>query len=123
MSQQYDNKLSGVLFKNDKTKSSHPDYRGSIEDDTGREFWVSAWIKDHRTRGKYLSLALTPKDNNGPGQQRPAQSDADSFLAENQSTADKHRRAHADQRSDMRGGPQNPSKAADFDSFDDDIPF
>lgn len=60
---QYDNKNSGVLFPNDrKTKSSHPDYKGSMTDGSGREFWVSAWVKSGQ-RGDFLSLAFEEKQD------------------------------------------------------------
>lgn len=61
MSQDYDNNLRGVLFKNDrKEKDSHPDYKGSCEVD-GTEYWLSAWIKEGRN-GKFMSLAFTEKE-------------------------------------------------------------
>lgn len=122
--QQYDNRLSGALFKNDrKTSTSQPDYRGSITDENGKEYWVSAWIKQKRGgNDKFLSIALTEKD----AQQQPVRSqsnnrDQDDFLNQNASTINRHR---ANPKDDMAGGPGNPPQpAADFDSFDDDIPF
>jgi hypothetical protein len=61
VSQDYDNNLRGVLFKNDrKEKDTHPDYKGSCEVD-GTEYWLSAWIKDGRN-GKFMSLAFTEKE-------------------------------------------------------------
>lgn len=114
---QYDNSLRGALFVNDrKEKDTHPDYRGSLEDDTGREFWVSAWIKTSGKGAKYLSLALTPKNDDAPQQRSPQakQSDAAGFLANNQDKIAKHRPAPSS---------AAPKPAPDFDSFDDDIPF
>ena len=108
---EYDNSLRGALFLNDrKNTDKHPDYKGSIEDDNGREFWVSGWIKTSGKGAKYLSLALTPKDDSAPQQRSPQakQSDAAGFLANNQAKIDKHKA---------------PAPAPDFDSFDDDIPF
>ena len=56
---QYD--YSGILFKNeDKTNERDRDYQGSLTVN-GVEFWLSAWIKQGQ-RGKFLSLALKPKD-------------------------------------------------------------
>jgi len=61
MSQEYDNNLRGVLFKNDrKEKDSHPDYKGQCEVE-GEEFWLSAWIKEGN-KGKFMSLSFTAKD-------------------------------------------------------------
>lgn len=61
MSQEYDNNLRGVLFKNDrKEKDTHPDYKGSCEVD-GVEFWLSAWIKTGQ-KGKFMSLSFSPKE-------------------------------------------------------------
>jgi len=114
----YDNSLRGALFTNDrKTNPNHPDYRGSIQDDQGREFWVSAWIKTPRNGGdRFLSLALTPKDDAGANAPRSSGSTrtADDFLNDNKSVIDKHKKANA---------PAQPPANPDYDSFDDDIPF
>lgn len=61
----YDNNMTGVLFKNDKkTSSSHPDYKGSCEIDN-EEFWLAAWIKPKKSDGsKFMSLSFTPKNEN-----------------------------------------------------------
>lgn len=122
MSQQYDNRLSGALFKNDrKTSTSQPDYRGSVTTEDGKEYWVSAWIKDSRNKGKFLSLALTEKDA-APGSPPAGRTqDQDDFLNQNAGTINNHRASASDSRGDMQGGPGG--KSGDFDSFDDDIPF
>lgn len=61
MSQQYDNNMRGVLFKNDrKEKDTHPDYKGSCEIN-GEEMWMSAWLKQGQ-RGTFMSFSFTPKE-------------------------------------------------------------
>jgi hypothetical protein len=51
----------GNLFRNeDKSKETDRDYRGELNV-KGREFWVSAWIKQGK-RGKFMSLAIQAKD-------------------------------------------------------------
>lgn len=54
---EYDNELSGVLFKNDKEgNEKRPDYTGKIQVE-GIEYRLAAWIKEGRTSGqKFLSL-------------------------------------------------------------------
>ncbi len=60
---QYDNRNSGALFPNDrKTKASHPDYKGSMTDASGPEFWISAWVKQGK-KGEFLSLAFEKKED------------------------------------------------------------
>lgn len=111
---EYDNNNRGALFVNDrKEKDTHPDYRGSIEAD-GVEYWVSAWIKEPRGGGKkYISLALTPKEEApSPSPRRQSTNkDAADFLA-----------AHKAGNQPAPRRPNQPPKP-DFDSFDDDIPF
>lgn len=55
---------SGALFKNArKEQDSHPDYEGSCVMDDGREYWISAWIKQPKdaTKKKFMSLSFKPK--------------------------------------------------------------
>ena len=60
---QYDNRNSGALFPNDrKTKASHPDYKGTMTDASGQEFWISAWVKQGK-KGEFLSLAFEKKED------------------------------------------------------------
>lgn len=70
MSQEFDNNLRGVLFKNDrKEKDSHPDYKGSCEIE-GVEFWLSAWIKDGQ-KGKFMSISFQEKESQNPPARAP----------------------------------------------------
>lgn len=67
MSQEYDNSLRGVLFKNDrKEKETHPDYKGNAEVG-GVEYWLSAWIKTPNAGGnKFMSISFQRKDEQQP---------------------------------------------------------
>ena len=56
----YDNR--GILFRNArKEKDSDRDYSGSMTV-AGVEYWLSAWSKQGR-KGKFMSLALKPKES------------------------------------------------------------
>lgn len=58
---QYDNNLTGVLFKNDKgDNEKRPDYKGSAEIE-GVQYWVSAWIKEG-AKGKFMSMKYERKE-------------------------------------------------------------
>jgi len=58
---------SGVLFKNDRKESEkHPDYKGYLTVNN-QEFWLSAWVKEGKT-GKYMGLAISPKEDYQPKQ-------------------------------------------------------
>lgn len=59
---EYDNNMTGVLFRNDKQgKEKRPDYRGSATVN-GAELNVSGWIKaSKKTGNKFLSLRFEPK--------------------------------------------------------------
>lgn len=64
---QYDNNLTGSLFKNDKgDNEKRPDYRGSCEIN-GVEFWMSAWIREagpnsKRAGERFMSIKFEPKE-------------------------------------------------------------
>jgi uncharacterized protein (DUF736 family) len=57
---EYDNELSGVLFKNDKEgNEKRPDYTGKVQVE-GTEYRLAAWVKESNSTGnKFLSLKLS----------------------------------------------------------------
>jgi len=64
MSQQYDNRNRGFLMKNERQRagSKDPAYTGIIDID-GREYRLSAWVRESQKSGKkFLSLAVTPAE-------------------------------------------------------------
>ena len=78
----YDDTNKGVLFFNDrKSKSTDRDLSGNVtvQCSCGQktDYWLSSWInkKETVTKGKYLSLSLTPKD-----EERPQTADFDDDL-------------------------------------------
>ena len=74
----YDNTDSGALFKNDrKEKESHPDYRGQLNVG-GVEYWISAWLKTGK-KGKFMSLAIQPKDEAPKGKAKAKSVSDDDF--------------------------------------------
>ena len=122
----YDNTNSGLLAKNDKQgNESRPDYRGSINVD-GREYWLSAWIKQGRdgtklAGQKYMSLSVKPKD-------APVPAPVDDFVPEPAPAPAP--RMTQDQRDAMaiRERAQRERQAAarpktNFDDIDDDVPW
>jgi hypothetical protein len=74
MSQSRD--MSGILGKNDRrTKDTHPTHSGQCTID-GKQYWISAWVKDGRDNSRFFSLAFKPKlarDHEGASQNPPAQ--------------------------------------------------
>ena len=60
---QYENKNTGVLFKNDrKTEDKHPDYTGTFYDADGGEHFFDAWVKKSaKSGGTFLSCRTKPK--------------------------------------------------------------
>ena len=70
---QYDDTNRGALFKNDKKATdNHPDYRGSINVG-GQEFWISSWLKTAKSGQKFMSLSVTPKEDQPAAVQQPVQ--------------------------------------------------
>jgi hypothetical protein len=71
MTQQYDNRNSGTLFRNDRKETEkHPDFTGSINVD-GHDYWLSAWTKTSKNGKSFLSMAVKLKD----GQARDSRKD------------------------------------------------
>jgi len=62
VNKQYDNNMSGVLFKNDKKgNEKRPDYRGTAVIN-GVDLNISAWLKASKKTGdKFLSLRFESK--------------------------------------------------------------
>ena len=58
---------SGVLFVNDKKDNEKaPNYKGNMMVD-GQEYWLSAWVKEGKS-GKFMGLAVSPKEEYQPKQ-------------------------------------------------------
>lgn len=59
MAAKYDN--SGTLGVNQrKEKETHPSHSGQCTID-GKEFWISAWVKEGREGSRFFSLSFKPK--------------------------------------------------------------
>lgn len=69
MAEQYDNNNRFVLFKNNKTKETQPDYTGTITID-GIEKKLSAWIRTSDKVGSFLSGQLSEKQEGGGTQSK-----------------------------------------------------
>ena len=70
---------SGVLFKSDKIENERsPQYKGNITVD-GKDYWISAWIKEGKS-GKFMGLALSPKEQQRPSERSKATNFDDSDL-------------------------------------------
>lgn len=70
---------SGVLFRSDKKDNDRaPDYKGNITVG-GQDYWLSAWIKEGKS-GKFMGLAVSPKEEYQPKQAPKKVSIADEDL-------------------------------------------
>jgi len=71
---EYDNTNRGALFVNDrKEQPNHPDSKGSINVD-GVDYWISAWRKESASGKKFLSLSVTPKEEQQAAKPKPVAS-------------------------------------------------
>jgi uncharacterized protein (DUF736 family) len=60
---EYDNTNRGALFKNERRKTDkHPEYTGEI-DVEGVAYRVAGWVRESKQGRKFLSLAITPLDD------------------------------------------------------------
>ena len=70
MANGYDDTNKGVLFREQEKKTEkHPDMTGEINVD-GIEYRLAGWTRESKNGKKFLSLAVTPK------QEQPAQGSA-----------------------------------------------
>ena len=62
---------SGSLFRNDRCETErHPTHKGTAKID-GRDYWVSAWIKEAKDGSRFFSLAFDLKEGS-PATPKPA---------------------------------------------------
>ena len=67
---------SGTLGKNPrKEKENHPGYTGKCMID-GKQFWISAWVKEANSGHKFFSLAFKPRESKSIAASSDAPSDA-----------------------------------------------
>lgn len=69
MAKEYNNDMSGVLFKIDEDKRKNdksPHYSGKCQIE-GKDYRITGWIKESKkTRGfKFISFAFEPADEDG----------------------------------------------------------
>lgn len=71
-----DKDMSGILGKNTRRqKETHPTHSGRCMVD-GKQYWISAWVKDGQDGSRFFSLAFRPKmasEHSGATQNPPAQ--------------------------------------------------
>lgn len=74
---EYDNNMTGVLFKqHDKKSDRSPDFTGSIEIE-GVKYRLAGWTKEKKSDGeKFLSLRVSKDERQTQPEQKPI-SDAD----------------------------------------------
>jgi len=78
---EYDNKLSGALFKNDKgDNEKRPDYTGNYTHSDGNEFRVSAWVKKDKNGNSFMSFKMQEKTDPSKAAPAPVQDTSSDFL-------------------------------------------
>jgi hypothetical protein len=67
----FDNTNRGFLMRNEKKHpgSKQPDHTGTLNVD-GREFKLSAWVRESKTGKRFFSLAITPAEQKQPHDQQ-----------------------------------------------------
>ncbi len=77
MAQEFDNKNTWVLFKNDKgDNEKRPDYTGTEVDANGVEHRIAGWIRESKTGTKFISGTRQLKED-APQASAPAQNIAE----------------------------------------------
>lgn len=74
---EYDNNMTGVLFKNDKNGNDKaPDYKGFCEVN-GEKLSMAAWIREKKDgSGKFMSIRFEePRENNSSRQDKKPSED------------------------------------------------
>jgi len=60
--QTFDNKNTGVLFRNENKQSEkHSDYRGSVNA-AGLDYWIDGWVRQSKSGSKFISFKLKLKE-------------------------------------------------------------
>lgn len=68
---EYDNTNTGALFtKENRANDRQPHFTGNINIG-GVEYWLSAWKKRARSGAIYLSIAVTPKEEDAKSKPKP----------------------------------------------------
>lgn len=76
---QYDNTNKGALFANDNRKTDkHPTHTGAINVD-GKDYWLSAWVRESKTGKRFFSLAVQPKEETIGKRERPTAQPSEEF--------------------------------------------
>lgn len=75
---EYDNRNSGVLFKNKRRETERqPVYTGTWTDGKGVEHWFSGWVQEDKKGDMYLTVKARPKDDQPAPQPRDYPADVD----------------------------------------------